>query len=88
VAGLVLVAAVISNALTRAWDWIDKRGIIRRVVLGLAIWMTWKVSVWGMHYASITTLPGLDAAAVIAAVTAPITLFAGAVFKAYVESRP
>ncbi len=69
------------------WDWIDSRGIVRRIVLGIAMWMTWRVSVWGMAYANSSTLPGVEQAAVIAAVTAPITRFAGAVFKAYLDAR-
>jgi hypothetical protein len=69
------------------WDWIDKRGIVRRVVLAAAILMTWQVSDWGMMFAASCKLPGLEIAAIIGAVTAPVTLFAGSVFRAYVESR-
>ena len=38
----------LENGLTRFWDWLDNRGVIRRVVLGVAIWMTWEVSAWSM----------------------------------------
>ncbi len=69
------------------WDFVDTRGVVRRIVLACAIWMTWKVSEWGMAFADATNLSGVDAAAVVAAVTAPITLFAGAAFKNYIESR-
>lgn len=73
--------------MTKFWDWIDTRGIVRRVVLGVAVWMTWRVSVWAMGYAEASDKPGVEVAAIIAAATAPVTLFAGSVFKAYVESR-
>ena len=75
-------------AVVSFWDWIDKRGIVRRLVLAVAIWMTWRVSVWAMGFAAVADQPGVEVAAIIAAVTAPVTLFAGSVFKAYVESRP
>ncbi len=71
----------------RWWTFVDERGIVRRAVLGVAIWMTWRVSVWAMGYAETSPRPGVDIAAIIAAVTAPVTLFAGAIFKAYTESR-
>lgn len=73
--------------LTRVWDFIDGRGVVRRAVLGVAIWMTWRVSVWEMGFAETSPRPGIDIAAIIAAVTAPVTLFAGSVFKGYLESR-
>lgn len=75
------------KVLERFWTWIDERGIIRRVVLGTAIWMTWDVSQWAMHYVEQSTRPGIDLAAIIAAVTGPVTVFGGFVFKAYIESR-
>ena len=65
----------------------DKYGIVRRTVLVIAIWMTWNVSVWAMSYVMTSSRPGLDLAAIIAAVTAPVTMFATYVFKAYLESR-
>ena len=49
--------------------------------------MTWRVSVWAMGFAETSPRPGIDIAAIIAAVTAPVTLFAGSVFKGYLESR-
>lgn len=69
------------------WDFIDRRGVIRRAVLGAAIWMTWRVSAWAMWFAESSERPGIDVAAIIAAVSAPITLFAGSAFKGYLDSR-
>lgn len=73
--------------MNRFWDWIDKRGVVRRVVLGIAVWMTWRATVWATAFAQASDKPGIEVAAIIAAATAPLTLFTAAVFKAYVESR-
>lgn len=71
----------------RFWDWVDERGIVRRVVLAVAIAMTWEVTHWAMTYVGASTRPGIDLAAIIAAVTAPASMFGGYVFKSYIESR-
>lgn len=60
---------------------------IRITVLSVAIWMTWEVSRWSMWFATGNAREGVEIAAILAAVQAPVTLFAGQVFKAYVESR-
>lgn len=70
------------------WDFLDRRGVIQIAVLGVAIWMTWRVSIWAMGYAEESERPGIDIAAVIAAVTGPVTVFGGFIFKAYVDSLP
>jgi hypothetical protein len=69
------------------WDFVDNRGVIRRLVLLAAIVMTWRVSLWAMEFAGLCKLSGVEAAALIAAVTAPVTLFASSVFKNYIEAR-
>lgn len=67
---------------------IEARLAIRRtLVLAFAIWMTWRISEWGMWFAVGNDRNGMEIAAIIAAVTAPITLFAGTVFKTYVEGK-
>ncbi|WP_153117391.1 hypothetical protein [Rhodocyclus tenuis] len=67
---------------------VNHYGVIRRLVLAVAICMTWEVSRWSMAYATGNAArPGLETAAVLAAVQAPITLFAGSVFRAYLASR-
>lgn len=66
---------------------LDTWGLRRTLVLTAAIWMTWKASEWGMWFATGNARDGVEIAAIIAAVTAPITLFAGSVFKTYVEGK-
>lgn len=68
-------------------NWIDRHAVIRRAVLGTAIWMTWAVSEWAMWFAVDNARNGMEIAAIIAAVTAPVTVFGGYVFKVYAESK-
>jgi len=60
---------------------------VRIAVLTTAILMTLEVSRWSMWFAVGNARPGLEIAAILAAVQAPVTLFAGTVFRAYIESR-
>lgn len=72
-------------------SWIDmllnKYRAIRLSVLAMAIYLTWAVSEWSMWFAVGNTRNGVEIAAILAAVQAPVTLFAGTVFRAYIESR-
>lgn len=78
---------IINSWLAKFWDWLDNRGVIRRIVLGTAIWMTWEVTHWAMAFAEHSQRAGGDLAVVIAAVSAPATALGGYVFKAYLDSR-
>jgi hypothetical protein len=50
--------------------------------------MTYRAFEWAAGYANSTSLTsGLEAAAIIAAVTAPITYLQTAVFKAYISAK-
>lgn len=78
------------NWLTRIWDWVDTRGVIRRGVLGVIIWMNWTAGEHAYEYALTALAVGKTDAgvgAVIAAFTAPAALLAGYVFKSYVDTR-
>ena len=72
----------------------DKLAIRRTAVLAITIWMTWRSYAWAIEFArevlsrgSLTNEAALGAAALIAAVTAPIGLLQSAVFKSYIESK-
>jgi hypothetical protein len=69
------------------WNWVDERCVVRRVVLFVTLWMTWEAYQWAAEFAQAADRPGTDVAAIIAAVTAPISLLQGAVFKVYSEGR-
>ncbi len=73
--------------MTRFWDWVDNRAIIRRGVLLATLWLTWESFLWAAFFATTTAKPGIEVAAIIAAVTAPISALQGWVFKIYGASR-
>lgn len=69
---------------------LDRYRVTRRITLGIAIWMTWVVSVWAMRFAldfvAAHATTGMELAAIIAAVTTPVTAFGGYVFKTYSDN--
>ena len=68
--------------------WEDKLAIRRSVVLFVTLWMTWDAFRWAASYVShVNSGDGLAAAAMIAAVTAPITYLQKVVFDAYIASK-
>lgn len=69
-------------------EWEKKLGIRRSTVLFVTLWMTYRAFEWAAAYAHATSLTsGLEAAAIIAAVTAPITYLQTSVFKAYISAK-
>lgn len=72
-------------------DWValeDRLALRRTLVLAVTVWMTWRAFAWAGEYAMLTKLTsGIDTAAIIAAVTAPITYLQVAVFKAYIDAK-
>ena len=65
-----------------------KLGIRRTVVLFVTLWMTYRAFEWAADYSVIGTgVNGIEAAAIIAAVTAPITYLQKVVFDAYLQSK-
>jgi hypothetical protein len=75
------------NILTEIQDWIDNRAVVRRLVLGFTLYMTW----YGVHtawqFAAVSQFEGMGTAAVIAAVLAPIAALQGFAFQSYSGSR-
>ena len=68
--------------------WERKLAVRRTAVLFTTLWMTFRAFDWAAQYAiSGMETNGLEAAAIIAAVTAPITYLQKEVFKAYISSR-
>lgn len=67
---------------------LDKTGAVRRVYLLSTFIMTWETLKWSMRYAEINaTRPGIETAAVIAAVGAVVGAVQGFAFKQYTDSR-
>lgn len=74
--------------LNRIVEWERKLGIRRTVVLMVTLWMTYRAFAWAAAYASVDhNGDALAAAAMIAAVTAPITYLQKVVFEAYISSK-
>ena len=69
------------------WDWVDDRFIIRRAGFAVMFWMTWEAYVWAAEFASTTERTGIETAAIIAAVTAPISALLGHAMTAYNAGR-
>lgn len=69
--------------------WADARSFVsvRSFVLYVTVWMTWQAFAWAAVFATTTDKAGSDVALIIAAVTAPISVLQGFVFKVYAESR-
>lgn len=73
--------------IARFWTWVDSRAIVRRIVLFVTLWMTWQAFTWAGVFAMTSDRPGMDVAAIIAAVTAPISVLQGYVFQVYTKGR-
>lgn len=72
---------------TEAWDFIDKRQVIRRAAFVWVLWLTGEAVRWTFDYAWHSNQDGLHIAAVIGAVWTPLAALQGAVFKFYDEGR-
>jgi hypothetical protein len=65
---------------------LDSSKVFRRATLVVTILMTWRASVWAIELATAwiaTEKPGLEFAAVITAVLAPLSFLQASVFKAF-----
>lgn len=72
------------------WRWMDSRHFIsvRALTLYITLWMTWKAFEWAAMYATVSKLDGTGTALTIGAVTAPISVLQGFIFKFYMEGKP
>lgn len=74
--------------LARLWDWIDKRAIDKHVLSVGIFWGTARLTEWAMVFAAAhADKPGIEIAAIIAAVTAPYMALQAAAIKFYFEAR-
>lgn len=69
-------------------EWERKLMLMHRIVLLVTLWMTFRAFEWAGKYAfSGIETNGIEAAAIIAAVTAPITYLQKVVFETYSSAR-
>lgn len=78
---------MIERATTNLLDFIDNRAVVRRVVLGFTLYMTWLVTHHAWLFAQTSTFDGVGTAAVIAAVMAPTAALQGFAFQQYTKGR-
>lgn len=72
----------------RALDFIDKYQVIRRLVLlWVVIGLTTRTLEWTIEFARFSMRPGLEVAAIIAAIWTPMTALQAAVIGFYNSSR-
>ena len=69
------------------WEWIDRRDIDKHTVSLAILSGTAIVTKWAMHYAENGERPGLEIAAILAAVLAPYMALQAAAIKWYFEGR-
>lgn len=77
----------VARRFEEAWDFVDKRQIIRRCAFLWMLWLTGVLVKWTMDYAWHSNQDGLHIAAVIAAVWTPWTALQGAIFKFYDQAQ-
>jgi hypothetical protein len=68
--------------------WEDKLALRRSFVLFTTLWLTWDAFHWATIYAlSAGSTDALGKAAIIGAVTAPVTYLQKVVFEAYISAK-
>jgi len=78
----------VAMRLSEMWDWIDARDIDKHTVSVAIMLGTYKLTNWAMDYAALhPEKPGLELAAVIAAVTGPYMALQAAAIAFYFNAR-
>ena len=72
---------------SQTWDWIDNRDIDKHALSVAILAGTLFVTRWAMHYAESSARPGLEVAAIIAAVLAPYMALQAAAIAWYFKAR-
>lgn len=73
----------------RILAWFERKNFVsvHALTLYLTLWMTWRAFLWASEFSLASSLDGIGTAAVIAAVTAPISMLQGFIFNVYSGSR-
>ena len=72
---------------TKFWDWVDSRAVVRRLILLFTLYMTWLVTHQAWLFAHNSGYDGVGTAAIIAAIMAPTAALQGFAFSAYTKGR-
>ena len=69
------------------WDWVDKRDLDKHLVSLAVLYGTIKVTAWAMRFAEHGDRPGIEVAAIIAAVAGPYMALQSAAIAFYFKAR-
>ena len=72
---------------SQLWDFVDRRQIDCWVVTIFTLTVTYRLTEWGVQFASHSPRPGIEVAAIIGAVGAPWALLQAAVVKFVFDAR-
>jgi len=72
---------------SQLWDFIDQRQIDAHFLTLFIGWGTYRIMAWSMHFADASTRPGMEVAAILAAVLTPWAAVQGAAVKFYFDAR-
>lgn len=81
------VLGCLAKRFSQCWDWVDRRQIDAHVVSFVVLWISIKITFWAMSYAQEGNRPGLEVAAIIAAIVGPWAALQGAVIKFVFATR-
>lgn len=73
--------------ITQLWDWVDYRQIDTHFVALVTLLFSFSELRWAMEFAATSTRPGLEVAAILGAINAPMMLFQSAVVNFYFKAR-
>ena len=76
-----------TDALPALLDFIDKRRVVRRIAFFFILWVTAYTTQWTLDFASNSTRQGMEVAAIIGAVWAPLAALQAAIFAFYDKGR-
>lgn len=76
-----------AGLITRFYDWIDQRQVDKHAVSLVILTGTIMVTNWAMRFAENGNRPGLEIAAIIAAVTGPYSALQAAAIAFYFKAR-
>ena len=77
----------VAGRFSQAWDWIDRRQVDAHIVNAITLYGTIKITTWGMHFAEHGDRPGLEIAAILAAIGVPWTALQAAMVKFIFDAR-
>lgn len=78
---------VVAMRCSQLWDFVDKRDIDKHAVSLAVLFGTVQITAWSMQYATKADRPGLEVAAIIAAVSAPYMALQAAAIAFYFKAR-